>query len=112
MTDEAVTTALRLIKEALFTLGAEGDECIQKLMAAQASRGAADAAATERETFRAFLRGLAGDHAVEPRAVFEIGSLAARLNEQRRLESGRNVGPFDAPTLRWALEKAVQSIGS
>lgn len=105
MTDEAVTTALRLIKEALFTFGAEGDECIQKLVGVQAS-------ANEADIFKAFHQGLTGGDAMQPLGAFDLGRLAARLNVARRAESGFNIGPFDAPNLGWALTRAAQSLAA
>lgn len=105
MTDEAIATALRLIKEALFTFGADGDECIQKLVAVQTSSSAAD-------IFRAFHHGFTGSGRTEPLAAYDLGSLTARLNAARRAESRLNIGPFDAPDLLWTLEKAARSIDS
>ena len=103
MTDEAVTTALRLIKEALFTFGADGDECIQKLVAAQTSSRPAN-------IFKAFYQGLTGGRETEPLGAYQLGIAAARLNAARRAESGLNVGPFDAPNLAYTLTLAIHSI--
>lgn len=103
MTDEAITIAMRLIKEALFTFGADGDECIQKLVSVQASFDTAD-------IFRAFHLGLIGGDVAEPLPAHTLGGTAARLNAARRLESGLNIGPFDTPNLLLAMDKAHRSL--
>lgn len=114
-TPRPVAMALRLIKEALFTLGAEGDECIQTLVSIEAAllRGAPDI--TQTAIFRAFHEGLAereldgaGNEAV--RAAHKTGVRAGKLNRKARRDGGLNVGPFDAPKMRLALEQAVRSI--
>lgn len=116
LTPRPVSAALRLIKEALFTLGAEGDECIQKLVAIEAAlkRGAPDT--THTAIFHAFHEGLAGRELAGPgneaiRVAHETGVRAARLNRKARRDGGLNAGPFDAPNMRWALEQATRSIG-
>lgn len=117
--EKAFAAALRAIKEALFALGADGDECIQKLVAAEALLGAEGRAGAQREMFCAFHLGLAGpaERAPDPHGnagretAFRVGREAARLNDQRRQESGLNIGPFDMPgvqeVLRYALEVAA-----
>ena len=118
---QAITTALRLIKEALFTLGSDGDECIQRLMAVEATFDAGDMAAARRAVLQAFQFGFAeqnhaglsaaeADWPNEPalRPAYEIGRQAAQLNilfREKNLSSGWNIGPFDRPALRMVLEQ-------
>jgi hypothetical protein len=112
--EEAVTSALRAIKDALFTLGAEGDECIQRLVSAQAALSARDPGNAPRKIVRAFQRGMDGDaklapspgqDAPEERAAHAVGQRAMQLNKLRRAESGLNIGPFDTPSVQAALER-------
>jgi hypothetical protein len=122
---QAIAAALRLIKDLLYTLGAEGDEAIQRLLAAEGALRSIDDAAAEAATFYAFHAGFAAQERLDPsaplpdwpgesvlRPAYETGALAARLNTRSRagnLSHGWNVGPFDHPDVRGALERAERA---
>lgn len=113
--DDAIAKALRLIQDALFALGSDGDDCIQALVAAQASLAGDHPGAARRAILRAFLAGLGSEEIAswaDPRlrSVFATGAKVARLNEAVRMNSRLNVGPFDQPRMQAALEKAASSI--
>jgi hypothetical protein len=124
---QAIAAALRLIKEQLYTFGADGDEAIQQLLSAESAARALGLSDVETETFRAFHAGLSAQERLGRsdfppiwsgpsglRPAYETGALAARLNARSReksLASGWNVRPFDHPDVQLALTRATEALG-
>jgi hypothetical protein len=127
VTGRAVADALKLVKDLLYTLGADGDEAIQRLLAAEGALRTHGRETAETETFRAFHAGFsaqeergatgqpppwAGEGSL--RAAYETGALAASLNARCRagnFSRGWNVGPFDHPDVRLAFARADAACG-
>lgn len=117
--DPAIAAALRHLKEeVLFAFGAEGDECIQRLVAIEASLPGEQAAifaafhqgmiVQERNDVAAGLPDWSGAAAL--RAAYEMGGRTVALNAQRRRDSRMNVGPLDAPRMQMLLARAVDAL--
>lgn len=115
--ESAVAAALRLIKDSLFALGAEGDDCIQKLVAIEAGLPDEPAFAARKAVFRAFHEGLTATERSAPwrgdarlRGAYDTGARVAQLNDIARTNSGLNRGPFDLPGVQAALKQAARAI--
>jgi hypothetical protein len=125
---QAIAAALRLIKELLYTFGADGDDGIQRLLSAESALRSCGAPSVEAATFRAFHAGLTeqeqlglgaalpawtGEASLRP--AYDTGAQAARLNARSRESngaSGWNVGPFDHPDVRQALRRAAEALSA
>lgn len=118
---EPIAAALRHLKdEVLFAFGAEGDECIQALVATEGRLPG-----RQMDIFRAFHAGLSAPDVGDPgpappawadqetlRPAYETGRRAMRLNRQRRQDSRMNVGPLDMPGTALLLSLAADALRS
>jgi len=116
---QAIRAALRHLKEeVLFAFGAEGDECIQRLVAVEASLPGGQAA-----VFAAFHQGMTAQERADTasglpnwpgmatlRLAYEMGGRTVALNAERRRDSRMNVGPLDTPRTQLLLARAVDAL--